>query len=367
MEKTSLTQHKLVIDNITIIPIWSESMGAKSFSIFIDTGDVKILIDAGASIMQPSFPLSKEEKINYVRKALDTIVQYSKNADVVTITHYHYDHFRPNLLELYIGKTILAKDPNKYINESQRKRAERFYSNLYSHLTGEKPKFLNNASKEEFANPLEKLEHSMRIDFGDYSTRRRQLIEEGLKRFQRLSDKWNSWQIIPEFKINNTRCFFADNREFTFGKTIIRFGEPMFHGIEFSKVGWVVPIVIKRKDAKILYTSDLSGPIIEDYADWIIEENPDVLFIDGPPTYLIPYMFNLINFRRCLENLKRIIQEIDSHVIFLDHHLTRDIRFRTKLKEVYEFAREKKKEVLTFAEFYGQQPLAEILLQEKEK
>jgi predicted metallo-beta-lactamase superfamily hydrolase len=36
--------------------------------------------------------------------------------------------------------------------------------------------------------------------------------------------------------------------------------------------------------AEEIYTSHLQGPGIEDYAQWIIKENPDILILDGPPT-----------------------------------------------------------------------------------
>jgi predicted metallo-beta-lactamase superfamily hydrolase len=36
--------------------------------------------------------------------------------------------------------------------------------------------------------------------------------------------------------------------------------------------------------AEEIYTSHLQGPGIEDSAQWIIKENPDILILDGPPT-----------------------------------------------------------------------------------
>ncbi|MHA1616839.1 MAG: MBL fold metallo-hydrolase [Candidatus Njordarchaeales archaeon] len=352
-------ERKIVLSDIEIIPIWSDSMGAKSFSIFINTGDVKVLIDAGVSAMQPSFPLDEREKGILLEKALKRIRRFAEKADIITITHYHYDHFKPSLLEIYKSKLILAKNPNEFINESQRKRAEEFFTSLYRYLTNKNLEFTARKKVLEPRNPLDELKVALDKDFGDYNTRRKELLEKGLKWFQRLVVKWNTWKIIPEINLGTTEWRFIDNKRISFGKTTIRFLKPMFHGIEFSRVGWVVPIIIEKEDVKILYTSDLNGPIIEDYANWIISENPDILFLDGPATYMIPYTLNLINFRRSLENISRIIKETETKIIFLDHHVTRDRRFRKRLGEVYRLAKKLRKNVTTFAEFYGEKPLAE--------
>ena len=351
----------LEFSGVKIVPVWSDSMGAKSFSIYVDTGDIRILIDPSASVMHPSFPLDERAKGQLVDKAITLLSKYAKKADVITITHYHYDHYKPSLLEFYLGKILLVKNPNQYINESQRKRAEEFFSLLYKHLTQKEIKLYKRQEKVGIPDFSEKLKKALSRDYGDYNERKKELIRKGLSWISRLSEKWNNWEIIPELDIKGTRWIFADGREFKFGGTIIKFQEPMFHGIEFSRVGWVIPIVIKTHGVKILYSSDLNGPIIEDYADWIIRENPDILFLDGPATYMIPYTLNLINFRRAIENLITIIDNVDSQIIFLDHHVTRDPKFRKRIKKVYEEANETGKKILAFSEFYGKKPLAETL------
>lgn len=357
---------ELIISDIMIKPIWSDSMGAKSFSLFIDTGDARILIDPGVSAMQPSFPISDSKKYEYAEKALSRITKYARQANIVTITHYHYDHFRPTFPELYAGKIVLAKDPNQFINESQRERAVDFYTLLSDRFLGKKLEFSERKNKIIGENPLQELPRAMSINYGDYTERKRELLNKGMKWYNNLVEKWNRWPEIPEIETDRVKWIFADGKTFRFGTTKIRFMKPMFHGIEFSRVGWVIPIVIEKESVKILYTSDLNGPIIEDYAEWIIKENPDVLFIDGPATYMIPYTLNMINFRRSVENLKRIIRNVKAKYIFLDHHLTRDIRFRVRLKEVYELARKEKK-IITFSEFHGRKAIAEKVYLAKKK
>jgi hypothetical protein len=127
--------------------------------------------------------------------------------------------------------------------------------------------------------------------------------------------------------------------------------------IEFSRVGWVCSTVIEFKREKLIHTSDLNGPIIEDYAKWLIKENPDVLILDGPMTYMLGYTLNLINFRRTIGNMLRILGETETEIIIYDHHLPREPKFKERTKEVWETAKKLKKKVFTAAEFLGEKPV----------
>ena len=46
---------------------------------------------------------------------------------------------------------------------------------------------------------------------------------------------------------------------------------------------------ITKKD---IHTLEIDVTLIEDCAQWIFKENPDILILDGPPTYLFGYMVN---------------------------------------------------------------------------
>lgn len=134
----------------------------------------------------------------------------------------------------------------------------------------------------------------------------------------------------------------------------------MFHGIEYDRLGWVIGFVIERKGEKLLYTSDVQGPFIEDYAEWIISENPNIAIIDGPPTYQYGYMMTRTNFRRTLDNMIRIINETDTDIIIWDHHLLRDIRWRERVSDVYKVARRKRRKLMVASEYFGKRPVADL-------
>ncbi len=355
------------MNKISFKLVWFDSFGAKSTCLLVETPDVKVLIDPGVAIMQPSFPAALEDKLKWKEEGRKAIKKASENSEVIVISHYHYDHFTDFDRKIYEEKTLFVKNPNEYINDSQRRRAEKFLDNyLKAYGKTSLASQLKKRVKRRDYDPFENLSAALERDYGDYSERKKELMEEGKKWFLRRVERWNKWKIIPEFRFKNEKLFFADGREFRFGETRIRFTRPFFHGIEFSRVGWVVSTVITCGGEKIIHSSDLQGPVIEDQANWIISENPDVLVLDGPSTYLIPYMFNLINLRRTVENVCRIISSASNlQLVIYDHHLPRDPNYREWVGEIYSFASEKEKKVLTAAEYLGRKPTVLQLTQKK--
>ncbi|MCD6488346.1 MAG: MBL fold metallo-hydrolase [Desulfurococcales archaeon] len=326
------------VGDVDVEIVWFDSMGAKSSSILVKTPSVSILVDPGIAVMHPSFPASYEDKIRWFNEGYRRILTAAKEADVITLTHYHYDHFIDFEPRVYIGKTILAKNPNKYINDSQRKRALSFYKNLLEHLGYNLETYLSSPQDTlEIPDPLKHIPKAMAKDYGDYSSRKKELIKKGLKWFWGRVEKWRRYPIIPELRLGKTRIFYADNKCFSFGRTRICFSRPLFHGIEFSRVGWILMVMIEYKGIKIMHTSDVNGPIIEDYVDYILSFKPDILFLDGPPTYLLGYTMNRINLGRAINNGLAIIDGLTDKkpYIIYDHHVVREKNFIERTKPVW--------------------------------
>lgn len=341
---------------VSFKPVWFDSFGAKSSCTLVKTPDVSVLIDPGAAIMQPSFPASWADKIRWLSEAEATIRRAKEEAEVVVVTHYHYDHYTRDPA-FYEGKLLLAKNPNEYINDSQRGRAEGLFRGLWRHFHEKKlEEALKQKEEKEYPNPLDELKHSMSMDFGDYAERRRELLKKGMKWFRKRAKNWNSWLRIPELESKKLTVKFADGKSFRFGNTKIKCTRPLFHGIEFSRVGWVFALTVQHRSEKLLYSSDLDGPIIEDYADWIIKENPSILILDGPMTYMFGYLLTRITLNRVVSNVCRIIEEADVSLVIFDHHLPREPKFKQRLRRVYELAAEKEKKVITAAEYLGKKP-----------
>ncbi len=140
---------------------------------------------------------------------------------------------------------------------------------------------------------------------------------------------------------------YVDGGIYEFEGVNIKFSQPFPHGNEKTRLGFVIMTTVDDGDTCVLHASDVEGPIVEEAADYIISENPDIAVIDGPATYFLGYRFSHVDLERSIKNLVRIAENVPR--VILDHHLLRDLKYRERLNEVYEHDN-----VLTFAEFKGE-------------
>lgn len=263
-----------------------DSLGVKSSCFMIEAPGHKILVDPGISGEVDSFPLSGPERAGLVKLYERKIRRACKEADLIAITHYHYDHFIPDK-RLYEGKTLLVKDPAKSINKSQAARAKDL---------------------------LDGLEADVRI---------------------------------------------ADGRTFRFGQTRISFTGPVWHGPAGTNLGHVLMLSARgagNNGKRILFSSDVNGVYDESQADIIIKEKPDILLLDGPPTYILGYIMSYYNLAKCVLNICKIIESAKPSLVFLDHHSLRDYRYPDLLHECYRVAENAGVKLTTVAEFLGKKP-----------
>ena len=101
-----------------IKPIASDSMGVRSMATLVTTGDCQVLLDPGAALgpIRYSLPPLKAE-LKALASALNTIGRIARNCQILTISHYHYDHYLPEA-DIYKDKIVYAKDPKNNINKS---------------------------------------------------------------------------------------------------------------------------------------------------------------------------------------------------------------------------------------------------------
>jgi predicted metallo-beta-lactamase superfamily hydrolase len=108
-----------------ILPIAFDSLGVRSMATYIETNDVRIVIDPGVSVSPDRYSLPPHRiELDRRREMLAAIKHWTNVADIVIITHYHYDHHNPDDETLYQGKEVLLKHPRESINQSQKQRAE---------------------------------------------------------------------------------------------------------------------------------------------------------------------------------------------------------------------------------------------------
>lgn len=157
-----------------------------------------------------------------------------------------------------------------------------------------------------------------------------------------------------EFKdIVEKRCelIYCDNLKQKIGGTEITFSQPFFHGPKNVALGYVIMTTIDDGEKKLLHASDVQGPVTKEATDYILQQKPDLLIIDGPPTIFLGWKFSKKNLEDASNNMVRIIEELECEII-LDHHLLRDLKYKENFSEPYEKGKDRLK---TFAEYLGKE------------
>ncbi|MFQ6088720.1 MAG: hypothetical protein ACE5K0_07455 [Candidatus Methanofastidiosia archaeon] len=134
---------------------------------------------------------------------------------------------------------------------------------------------------------------------------------------------------------------YSDFEEFSFSSTTIKFSKAVPHGFD-ARLGYVTQVCI-CEDSKFIHTSDVEGFPLREQTEFILSENPDTLILDGPMGFFTSEM---------RENIKKVMDETKIKKFIIDHHFLRDLRWKEKLKDFYEFAKGRC-EILSVAEFCG--------------
>jgi predicted metallo-beta-lactamase superfamily hydrolase len=109
-----------------VIPLSSDSLGVRSMATYVETKDCKILIDPSAALGPKRYGLPPHQKeLEALSITKTKIAKIAKECNILTISHYHYDHYDPDE-KFYKGKKVFAKNIDKNINKSQTQRGKDF-------------------------------------------------------------------------------------------------------------------------------------------------------------------------------------------------------------------------------------------------
>lgn len=276
-----------------------ETLGTRSLCTTIETNDARILIDPGIALgkrfgLYPHY--LEYEKLYEGRKLIE---KEAEKCDLVLVSHYHYDHFTP------------------------------FFDNIDNEWT-----FADSLSAERI--------YKNKLVFTKDP-------ENNINNSQRNRGK----QFVKSLQKYNIRFRICDNSSFKVGKTEIKFSEPVFHGEEFTPLGYVVMFIIKDEDEKLVFASDTEGPMNEKALKIIEKEKPDYLIISGPPLYLVNYEVSTTNFQKGIDNLKHLTKYIKN--IIVDHHLLRSKDSLVLIEEIRKHALNHDCNVFIISEFMGKE------------
>jgi len=287
-----------MLKKIKVVPLAAESFGVRSMCTYVETSDVKVLLDAGASLAPNRFgypPHPREYKA--MAECRERISKAAEEADAVTLSHYHFDHHTPSYTDwfcnwsssdvakkIYGEKLVLAKSYRSMVNFSQRRRGWMFKK------TG-----------------------------GSYAE----------------------------------RLEMADSRTFEFGDTKLKFSDPVFHGPENSELGWILMTTVECNDEKVLFASDVQGPMYNPTLDMILTERPQLVIMGGPPTYLAGFRVRDEHVQQGMQNLESLVKRVPTTI--LEHHTLRDEKWRTLSHPIFDAASKMGHKFVTAAEFAGKE------------
>jgi len=287
-----------MLKKIKVVPLAAESFGVRSMCTYVETSDVKVLLDAGASLApnRHGFPPHPKE-YEAMQKCREKISRAADEAEVVTLSHYHFDHHTPSYVDwcynwsspdvakhIYEGKLVFVKNFRSMINFSQRRRGWLFQK------TGGR--------------------HAKRLEI-------------------------------------------ADGKTFEFGETKLKFSDPVFHGPENSALGWLLMATIKRCGEKVLFASDVQGPMYNPTLEKILAEKPQLVILGGPPIYLAGFRVRDEHVQQGMKNLESVVKNVPTTI--LEHHILRDERWRELSQPIFDAASKMGHSVVTAAEFLGEE------------
>jgi len=116
-----------------VMPLAADSLGVRSMATYVEAGELRLLIDPGATLSPRRFglpPAPEEEEA--LTRALDRIDGYARRATLVTVSHYHADHYRAER-GLYAGRRVWAKEPRRMVDAHQAGRGQAFWHELAGH------------------------------------------------------------------------------------------------------------------------------------------------------------------------------------------------------------------------------------------
>ena len=147
---------------------------------------------------------------------------------------------------------------------------------------------------------------------------------------------------------------YVDGRRVSIGSTEITFSQPVYHGLG-PMLGFVLQVCVEES-SRFLFTSDVQGPALREQVEFIVQEDPGTLYVDGPMTYMLGEAYPPECLEAANRNLIEIMERTGVRRVIVDHHLTRDLNYRTQIGRVYEAAEEMGVSVVTAAEFLGLEP-----------
>ncbi|HHS14525.1 MAG TPA: hypothetical protein ENN03_12270 [bacterium] len=267
---------------LKIIPLAADSMGSRSMATYVESKDVKLLLDPGAGLLQSAEGLSPHPLELYcLRKHRERILLYGRQADIIFISHFHRAHYLDETPNLYRNKVLMVKNPNAHMPPEERRRAFAFLQSV-----------------------------------------------KGLA----------------------VEVQYIDDRKLTRGGTELVFSPVIPHGR--PQDGYIINLACRDAEECFVFAPDVFGWIHKAAYEFMREQNPQIVYLDGPSAGVPESKIPKTVFKR----LSEFLDSEGLREVIVDHHALRASDWMERMKPVLEKARKRSVTVQTAAGYRGEEP-----------
>jgi len=167
-----------------------------------------------------------------------------------------------------------------------------------------------------------------------------------------LSERNLAFTFIQSVQKNST-VDFIDDRVFNFGKTQLIFSKPVRHST--YPQGYTIHCAIKTPRSTFLFLPDMYDWADPQTSDFIIKQDPNFIYINGPLTYKQGDKNSKKYLEQFIQNLELIIESTQIQHIILDHHLLRDLNWIEKIESLLRFVEKRGIHLQTAAAYRGEE------------
>ena len=107
-----------MLKHIKVLPLAAESLGVRSMCTFVETLDMQIVLDAGVSLCPMRFGLLPHPlEFKAIDEARRRIAEAAGKAEIVSLSHYHFDHHTPSYEDWLCNWTIKDETQSRSMRE----------------------------------------------------------------------------------------------------------------------------------------------------------------------------------------------------------------------------------------------------------
>ncbi len=125
----------------------------------------------------------------------------------------------------------------------------------------------------------------------------------------------------------------ADGNVYEVNGVRFEFSPAVWHGEPGTPVGRLVMVRVSCNDESIVFASDVQGPADPEALRQLIAwGNARLLMLSGPPTYFAGFKVPVEAVQSGLNGLLQLVRARAADTIVVDHHLLRDLNYRSHLE-----------------------------------